>query len=214
MPMTHTFRSSLLSAIEREQITIAEVARRSGVSQDQLNKLRQRESAKTNVDDAHKIAKSFGKTLDDFLEGNLEPANPTISVAARVGAGAKVQMSDPYAKGDGLYHVVCPPQLSPHGIVAVEVEGNSMEPAYEQGDVLFYTRDTVGVPSDAIGRRCVVEDADGMVWVKLLRRRDDQPECLFDLISFHTDSPPMYDTAIKWAAPITMHLGRDLVVKI
>lgn len=212
--MTQTFRSALLIAIERENISIAEVARRSGVSKDQLNKLKQRESAKTNVDDANKIAKSFGKTLDHFLSGAPTEPLASIAVAARVGAGAKVQMSDPYAKGDGLYQVACPPQLSPHGIVAVEVEGNSMEPAYEHGDVLFYTRDTIGVPSDAIGRRCVVEDADGMVWVKLLRRRDDQPEGLFDLISFHTDSPPMYDAAIKWAAPIKMHLGRDLVVKI
>ncbi|SEL41311.1 hypothetical protein SAMN04488032_12711 [Pacificibacter marinus] len=89
-----------------------------------------------------------------------------------------------------------------------------MEPAYESGDILFYSRDALGVPIEAIGRRCVVEDASGMAWVKLLRRRDGQPDGLFDLISFHADTPPMYDVTIKWAAPIKMHLGRDLVTKI
>jgi transcriptional regulator with XRE-family HTH domain len=152
------------------------------------------------------------EALDADISELIHPRH-SIAVAARVGAGAKVQMSDPYEKGDGLYHVNCPPQISPRGIVAVEVLGNSMEPAYEEGDVLFYTRDTVGVPSDAVGRRCIIEDENGLVWVKLLRHREGQPEGLFDLISFHTDSPPMYDVAIKWAAPIKMHLGRDLVTR-
>lgn len=137
-----------------------------------------------------------------------------IAVVGRVGAGAQVPLVDAYPKGDGLYHIACPPQIGQHGIVAVEVEGNSMEPAYEEGDVLFYARDTVGVPSEAIGRRCIVEDANGMVWVKLLRRREGQPEGLFDLISFHADTPPMYDVTLKWAAPIKMHLGRELVERI
>lgn len=54
-------------------MTVAEVARRSGVSKDQLNKLKQRASAKTNVDDAKLVAGAFGKSLDDFLNGS-EPS--------------------------------------------------------------------------------------------------------------------------------------------
>lgn len=148
------------------------------------------------------------------IVGGAAPERPAVAVAGKVGAGAEVELYDSYAKGDGLYHVACPPQIGPRGIVAVEVEGNSMEPAYEAGDVLFYSREALGVPAEAVGRRCVVEDEDGMVWVKLLRRRDGQPEGLFDLISFHADTPPKYDVAVKWAAPIKMHLGRDLVTKV
>ena len=157
------------------------------------------------------------ETLDAILDtldadiGELVQSRHTISVAGRVGGGAEVQLSDPYSKGDGLYRIACPPQIGPHGIVAVEVEGTSMEPAYEDGDILFYSRDVIGVPTEAIGKRCIVEDADGMVWVKLLRRRDGQPKDLFDLISFHADSAPMYDVAVKWAAPVKMHLGKDLI---
>ena len=148
------------------------------------------------------------------ITGHPLPTQSHIAVVGKVGAGAEIQLSDPHPKGEGLYQIACPPQIGPHGIVAVEVEGNSMEPAYEEGDILFYSRDTLGVPSEAIGRRCVVEDSNGMVWAKLLRRRDGQPEGLFDLISFHADTPPMYDAAIKWAAPIKMHLGKELITKM
>lgn len=171
------------------------------------------------VSNAFAIANVLGRTVDEIIHtgmaGQYETNtlhHPTIAVAGRVGAGAMVQLSDSYAKGDGLYQVACPPQIGPSGIVAVEVEGNSMEPAYEAGDILFYSREAMGVPVEVIGRRCVVEDSEGFVWVKLLRRREGQPEGLFDLISFHADTPPMYDISVKWAAPIKMHLQKDLII--
>lgn len=66
--MTKTFRTALLEHLASSGITVAELARQTGVSKDQINKLRQRENAKTNVDDALKIAKYFGVTLEAFLE--------------------------------------------------------------------------------------------------------------------------------------------------
>jgi len=212
--MQKTFKDALEDALKQTGRSLRSVALVADVSYDQLKGLMQGKAKTTNVDDGLKVASAFGVSVEDFFNGNLADAAKTIAVAGRVGAGAQVQLSDPYPKGEGLYHVACPPQIGPNGIVAVEVEGNSMEPAYEEGDVLFYSREVMGVPAEAIGRRCVIEDANGMVWIKLLRRRDGQPEGLFDLISFHADTPPMYDVAIKWAAPIKMHLGRDLTVRI
>ncbi|MCG3267758.1 helix-turn-helix transcriptional regulator [Yoonia sp. I 8.24] len=65
--MTKTFRDALVEMLEQTKMSVAELARVSGVSKDQLNKLRQRETAKTNVEDARKIAAAFGKTLDNFI---------------------------------------------------------------------------------------------------------------------------------------------------
>jgi phage repressor protein C with HTH and peptisase S24 domain len=211
--MMMTFKQALEFALEKTGKSLRSVAIASDVSYEQLKNLKQGKSQKTNVDDAMKVINTFNVSAEEFLQGNFNEKN-TIAVAGKVGAGAKIQLSDPHPKGEGLYQIACPPQIGPRGIVAVEVCGNSMEPAYEEGDILFYSRDTLGVPSEAIGRRCVVEDSNGMVWAKLLRRRDGQPEGLFDLISFHADTPPMYDATIKWAAPIKMHLGRDLITKI
>jgi phage repressor protein C with HTH and peptisase S24 domain len=213
--MEASFKNALEHALTHTGRSLRNVALEADVSYEQLKSLMQGKSKTTNVDDGIKVANAFGVAVEDFIKGNLTPFKTgTIAVAGKVGAGAKIQLSDPHPKGEGLYQIACPPQIGPHGIVAVEVSGNSMEPAYEEGDILFYSRDTLGVPSEAIGRRCVVEDSNGMVWAKLLRRRDGQPDGLFDLISFHADTPPMYDVTIKWAAPIKMHLGRDLVKNI
>jgi phage repressor protein C with HTH and peptisase S24 domain len=213
--MEASFKNALEYALAHTGRSLRNVALEADVSYEQLKSLMQGKSKTTNVDDGIKVANAFGVAVEDFIKGNLTPRETeTIAVAGKVGAGAKIQLSDPHPKGEGMYQIACPPQIGPHGIVAVEVCGNSMEPAYEEGDILFYSRDALGVPSEAIGRRCVVETIDGMVWVKLLRRRDGQPEGLFDLISFHADTPPMYDATIKWAAPIKMHLGKDLITKL
>lgn len=65
--MARPFREAFLEALEQTGLKVPEVARRSGVSADQLNKLKQRESAKTNVDDARLVANAFGFSLDEFL---------------------------------------------------------------------------------------------------------------------------------------------------
>lgn len=209
--MGRTFREALLEQMTKRGIGLAELARKSGVSHEQLKKLKQRPTGSTNVEDAQRLARALGLSIDELIEDNRPDHDETIAVVGYVGAGARVPLADPYEKGGGLYYIMRPPQLPRNGFVAVEVEGSSMEPAYESGDVLFYSRQTLGVPSDAVGRRCVCEDAEGNVWVKLVKHRDDQPRSSFDLLSFHEYSPPMYDVNLKWASPITMHLPKDLV---
>jgi transcriptional regulator with XRE-family HTH domain len=66
--MTKTFRSALLDALEETGLPLSKVAEGSGVSYDQLKKLRQRPNASTNVDDARAVANFFGVTLDQFLD--------------------------------------------------------------------------------------------------------------------------------------------------
>lgn len=201
-PMENTFRQAFLHAIEKTGVSVRRVAEDTGVSYDQLKKLTQRPSSSTNVDDARRIAGFFGVSLDDFYEGMMQPSAPTVTIAGRVGAGARVPVFDAWEKGAGP-QVVCPPGLPARGIVAVEVAGDSMEPVYSAGDLLFYTRPThEGVPSEALGRRCVCEDEDGMGWVKLVR--PGREPGTFDLHSFNDASAPMYGVRLKWAAPVLL----------
>lgn len=211
--MKRTFRNAFIAALADTRVSIRQVADASGVSYEQLKKLNQGKSESTNVEDAQKIALYFNRTLDEFLSATSNQPN-SIAVAGYVGAGAVVPLEDAYVKGDGLYLVECPPQVSPHGVVAVEVQGDSMEPAYSQGDVLFYSRETIGIPTSAIGLRCVCEDINGHGWVKIVKRREGQPEGLFDLHSINADAAPMYDVRLVWAAPIKMHLQAQFVRKI
>lgn len=69
--MAKLFRIAFLDALKLTSWSVPEVARRAGVSADQLNKLKQRDGSKTNVDDARAIANAFGYSLDEFLADNL-----------------------------------------------------------------------------------------------------------------------------------------------
>lgn len=146
------------------------------------------------------------------IETDAPPRVSPIAVAGKVGAGAKVPLTDAFAKGDGLYHVQCPPQLSPHGIVAVEVEGDSMVPMYQPGHVLFYSRAThEGILDDDIGQPCVVECEDGNAWVKLVKRGAEPG--LFHLISLNPTADTMHNQRIKWAARVKLALPAEFVVR-
>lgn len=66
--MAKTFRVALLEALEQTGLPLSKVAAGSGVSYDQLKKLRQRPRSSTNLDDARAVANFFGVTLDQFLD--------------------------------------------------------------------------------------------------------------------------------------------------
>ncbi len=189
-----------------------QVALDAGVSYEQLKNLSQGKSKSTNVDDAIRIAASFGTNLESFLEGNTSHSvRPTIAIAGTIGAGARVPVFDAYPKGGGP-QVECPPGLSPHGVVAVEVEGDSMEPVYSDRDLLFYSRNGHdSVPSDIVGHRCVCEDEDGMGWVKQVKAGDEPG--LFHLISLNPGANNIWNIRLNWAARVQLHWPADLAKK-
>lgn len=135
-----------------------------------------------------------------------------VAVVGRVGAGASVPLVDAFEKGDGLYHVARPHQLPSHGIVAVEVEGDSMAPMYQPGHVLFFRRHTNdGVLDADIGKPCVIEDAQHHAWVKLLKRGSEPG--LWNLVSLNPSAESSWDVTILWAARVLLALPADLVEK-
>ncbi|WP_417816577.1 XRE family transcriptional regulator [Tritonibacter scottomollicae] len=145
------------------------------------------------------------------IVGGTTPDKPTISIAGKVGAGAHVPVFDIYEKGDGP-QVECPPGIGPHGVVAVEVEGDSMEPVYSAGDLLFYSRNGHdSVPDEVIGHKCVCEDTDGMGWVKQVKAGDEPG--LFHLISLNPSGTNMHNVRLKWAARVRLHWPAEFARK-
>ncbi|WP_273688424.1 S24 family peptidase [Ketogulonicigenium vulgare] len=203
------FATRIVEAMRSQKMSAAELSRVSGVSYNVINKLKQRPESSTNADNGRALAAALGLEWDD--EDGTEGA-ASIAVPGRVGAGDEVFLTDDHAKGDGLYHIECPPQLSPHGVVAVEVQGSSMEPNFFDGDVLFYTRMTAdGVPTEAVGKRVVAETSDGRVWVKQLK--PGTAPGLFHLLSLNPTGANMHDVQVKWAAPVRLHLPKEFVKK-
>lgn len=215
--METTFKLALERALKETGRSLRSVAIAAGVSYEQLKSLQQGKAQKTNVDDAMKVAEAFGVTLHDLYAGRLSADfSLSIAVAGRVGAGAQVPLFDHTADG-GLYHVAAPTQLlrkgEPRNVTAVEVEGDSMSPMYQPGDILFFARHTyAGIPDEDIGRPCVVEDADGMAWVKQVKRGTDPG--LFHLISLNPDAETRHNVRIKWAARVMMVLPAEMVERI
>lgn len=233
---SHGELSPVKQQVRHQRIVLSQtVARKSffrhkvGMEIDLKSALKKRGMSQQQLADAIDVSKGYiseianGKkqpsieTLEqilDALDANVSEivsSRHTISIAGCVGAGAQVPVFDVYEKGDGP-QVECPPGLSPHGIVAVEVVGDSMEPVYSAGDLLFYTRATHdGVPDEAIGHRCVCEDENGMGWVKQVKRGSEPG--LFNLVSLNPGADNMHDVRLKWAARVRLHWPAELARK-
>lgn len=108
-PMKKPFKEALDLALKRSGRSLRSIAIEAGVSYDQLKGLMQGKSRSTNVDDGLKVASAFGVSVEDFFSGNISGVPASIAVPGQAGAGAEVFLYDDHAKGDGLYHVACPP---------------------------------------------------------------------------------------------------------
>lgn len=217
-----TFARGLKIVIEAEGWKMKPLSEAAGMGESGVRDLFRYSSA-PKVSNAYALAKALSRTVDDIINigitGDINSGSKVvpIAVAGRVGAGASVPLSDPYEKGDGLFHVAAPSLLTrngpPRGIVAVEVEGDSMAPMYQPGDVLFYTRHThEGIPDEDLGRPCVVEDTDGMAWVKQVKRGTEPG--LYHLISLNPDAETRHNIPIKWAARVMLALPAEMVERV
>ncbi len=134
-----------------------------------------------------------------LLEGSGEGApRSSVSVVGRIGAGAEILPEDEQVPPEGLRELEIDIPL-PVGMIAFEVEGNSMWPRYNAGDVVL-CRDAEHDPAAISGREAAVRTADGKRDQKTIRR-GTAPET-FDLESHN--APPIRDVTIAWASPIEL----------
>jgi len=196
---------------QEQDLTIQDLADMAGVSRSYLNELEL--GAKTiNAARLDQVARALKVDVVDLIAH--EPR--AISVAGRVGAGAQVPLFD-HTESGGLFQVAEPPQLRRiariHPLGAVEVEGDSMAPLYQPGDVLFFSRAVHdGMPNEDLGRICIVEDEAGDAWVKQVTI-GTQPG-LYHLLSHNPQALNRLDQRIKWAARVIMALPGDMVDRV
>ena len=119
-----------------------------------------------------------------------------VQVVGMVGAGAQIFSIDDHAKGAGLEEVDAPPGGASHSTVAVIVRGDSMEPAYSDGDVVYYDRIEMGDLVNLNGRTCVVRVGDGRTFIKRLFKTNGT----YVLQSHNAE--PIVTSAIEWAARV------------
>lgn len=205
------FVRGLARILEDEGIRPATLAREAGLGVTLIRDLFRYQSSPRIVT-AQAIADALGRSIDEIIAiggGAAASTARPVAIVARAGAGAEVFPIDDHARGDGLYHVTRPVQLRGRSVVGIEIVGDSMAPTYQPGDIVFYERNShEGVPDGAINRICIAEDDQGRVWLKQVKRGVDPGT--FNLISLNPAGDHIHGVRLKWAAPVLMHMPRDM----
>lgn len=126
----------------------------------------------------------------------LAEQNSQVPVMGRIGAGAEIMPEFEQLPHDGLYEidVVIP---MPSGAIAFEVEGNSMWPRYDPGDVVVCWREGTNI-EDVIGHEAAVRTGDGRRFLKKVLR-GAAPET-YDLESHNAE--PIRGVLLDWVSVV------------
>ena len=142
-------------------------------------------------------ARAFKVSPGWILTGEGGGKNQNIvKVMGRIGAGAEISPDEEQVPPEGLSEIEVPFPL-PDNAIAFEVEGTSMWPRYDPGDVIVCLnreRD----PADLVGWEAAVKTSKGHRYLK--RLRPGARRGLFDLES-HNDEP-IRGVRLVWASEV------------
>jgi Peptidase S24-like len=127
--------------------------------------------------------------------GETTPGN-RVCVVGRIGAGAEILPEFEQIPADGLYEIEVPFPIA-SGAIAFQVEGDSMWPRYDPGDVIICWREGANA-DEVVGWEAAVRTADGKRYLKRIQRGAGAGT--FDLESHN--AAPIRGVQIEWAAQI------------
>jgi hypothetical protein len=132
-----------------------------------------------------------------LLEGVGDPTpDNKVRVVGRIGAGAEILPEFEQIPGEGLYEIEVPFPIAMDA-VAFQVEGDSMWPRYDPGDVIICGRSGASA-EEVIGWEAAVRTSDGKRYLKRIQRGSSAGT--FDLESHN--AAPIRSVRIEWAAAI------------
>jgi hypothetical protein len=123
-------------------------------------------------------------------------AGNQVKVVGRIGAGAEILPEYEQIPEDGLYEISVPFAI-PADTIAFEVEGESMWPRYDSGDVIICGQQSEDAET-VVGREAAVRTHDGRRYLKRVRRGAHAGT--YDLESHN--AAPIRGVGIAWAAII------------
>ncbi len=138
------------------------------------------------------------QTTAAWLLGGTGEADPNthVRVVGRIGAGAEILPEVEQIPPEGLFEVEVPFPI-PETSIAFEVEGDSMWPRYDPGDIILCWREGTDA-EEVIGWEAAVRTADGKRYLKRIRR--GAVPGTFDLESHN--AAPIRGVLLEWAAQI------------
>jgi repressor LexA len=135
---------------------------------------------------------------DPRLEHLRFETSPTaVPLMGRVGAGAIIEPDFDQIPPEGLSEVSLPFPV-PDGMIAFEVDGDSMYPRYDPGDIIVVRREQNRPPESFIGQFAAVRTADGRRYLKRIYAGTKKDS--YRLESFN--APPIHDVTLVWIGEI------------
>ena len=174
-------------------LTLEQLADSVGTISAQIQKLEVADRRLTQ-DWMNRIATALNCRPEDLISDSKPKQIP---VVGDVGAGM-VYAIDDHAQGAALDYVDAPLGITKKELVAVRVRGDSMRPMLHDGWLLFYSRDFDGVPSECIGRVCVVKLADDGVAVREVKQGSKPNH--YHLIAYNGETT--FDAELTWGARV------------
>lgn len=137
-----------------------------------------------------------------FGEGELDDF--TVTVMGKIGAGSSIMPEVEQVPAGGLYEIRTPFTV-PRGAIAFEVDGDSMWPRYDPGDVIVCWRQGSNM-EEVIGWEAAVRTTDGQRYLK--RILEGAESGTFDLESHN--APPIRNVRIEWVAQVHAVIRADM----
>jgi SOS-response transcriptional repressor LexA len=116
-----------------------------------------------------------------------------VFLVGKIGAGGAIL----FEEYDEPREVPRPPAAS-GPLVALEVQGDSMLPRYDEGDIIYIRRDHQGVLPEYLGHHCAIHLADGGTFLKILEEGTEPGR--YTLRSHN--AADMRNVEVVWAAPV------------
>ena len=190
---------------ERSGLSASALAKRSGLDPTTFNKSKRiTPDGRERWPSTESVAKALAATntevdafvqlIEDTARGRAIQSVPLIGVAEAGAGGYFDDGGFPVGKG---WDEVASPVVTDEHAYALEISGDSMKPAYRDGDVIVVS------PAAPVRRydRVVVKTRDGEVMVKELRRRTSKTVELQSLNPMHADRT-LPANEIEWIARI------------
>lgn len=197
-PDIATIRENLQRIMDRKGVKPTTLSQRIGSSKTLVKDL----LTKTNdvqFGTLRKLAGALDVALADLL------ALPWVPIVGKIGAGGSVAflaLQDD-EQVDPEDTVLRPPGISGK-LIALIVEGSSMLPKYQDGDIIYIQRTHQGILESDIGDDCAVRLKSGETYVKQLVR-GSEPE-RFTLRSLN--APDMENVEVEWATRVLFIMPR------
>lgn len=177
---------------QKAGLTLEQVAKAAGTT-NQMIGLLERGQRRLTTEWMERIAPVLGVSPADLME----LPERMVPVVGYVGAGAEIYTIDDHMKGAGMDLISAPPQGATGTMVALVVRGDSMSPAYEDGDIIYYDQVAIGDIAHLIGKRVIIRLRDGRTFIKKLRRNADGKYWLHS-----HNAEPILDPDIEWCAKV------------